>query len=407
MNYFSIQCASVNSVAGQEKQMAAELHSIAANVSSVLGKASGNSALKAQMRSVLSNAADDISEQQGTMARLSATLYETAAEYEVVEKQACQQIVCQNFIDRDVSTIYSIANEIGLNSKVAEKNHDFRDTLLKFVGKAGHLGGLVSVVGKTVSSQIDKGEFGVTGAPNIVSLLKDGNSALKGLYKWQKSNDDLEKLARMLPEQAKKTGWKRLLGLNKYTFNEGYISSATKWSTRFKNNVNHADGILDDFTSGGAKSAFAYAGIALSAATNAFSNADEAIKGEISTERAIAETITETLVDTATGWAIGTAVAAGMVATVGAAPVVAVGAATVAVTMGLDWVCEKITGKDLTEAVSDGLIDTALMLKDGAVSVGNAICTGVKEVASGVSNFVQSASKGWNSLKKGFTSLFA
>ena len=90
MNYFSIQCTTVNNVAAQEKQLANQLQSIASSVSSTLGQISGSSALKSDMRSTLRSAANSISEQQGKMARLSTVLSESVAEYEATEKSTMQ-----------------------------------------------------------------------------------------------------------------------------------------------------------------------------------------------------------------------------------------------------------------------------------------------------------------------------
>lgn len=271
------------------------------------------------------------------------------------------------------------------------------------LGEIGFLGNVLAFFTKPIANWIDSGTFqiGVTGASAVTSLIKDGNSTLKGLYEWSKSNRELDKLARMLPERAKEVRIKRLFGLN--DIYSGRASQASSWSTRFKNNFHKLKGPFESYTSGGAKAAFAWLGLGLTAISNTISNIDEHKSGKISAKRAVAETITETAIDVGKGWLIGAGVAAGVAATVGSAPVLVVGAITVGVSVGLDWACKKITGavcgeeKGLTETVSDVVLDVG----EAAVSAGK------KAVTSVVSNF----SRGWSNsaslFERGFSPLFS
>lgn len=110
MNYFLIQCTTVNNVAAQEKQLSVQLQSIASSVSSALGQISGSSALKADMRSALNGVVESISEQQSKMERLSAVLSESVAEYEATEKSAIGNMHLHMPI---ISTIESIGAVLG------------------------------------------------------------------------------------------------------------------------------------------------------------------------------------------------------------------------------------------------------------------------------------------------------
>ena len=263
----------------------------------------------------------------------------------------------------------------------------------------GFFGNVFAFFTKPIATWIDSGTFqiGVTGASAVTSLIKDGNSTLKGLYEWSKSNKDLDKLARMLPERAKEVRIKRLFGLNDMF--AGHASQASSWSTRFTNNFHEMKSPFESYTSGGAKAAFAWVGLGLTAISNTISNIDEHKSGKISTKRAVAETITETAIDVGKGWLIGTGVAA----TVGSAPVLVVGAITVGVSVGLDWACKKITGavcgeeKGLTETVSDLVLDVG----EAAISAGKKVVTSVvSNVKSGWSNLT-------SSFKRGFSPLFS
>ena len=270
-------------------------------------------------------------------------------------------------------------------------------TINKIIGKMGYLGKVVSFFATPVANWYDTGVFGIgaTGAKAVATILKDGVSTLSGLSDWSKSNKNLERLARMDPGKAKRVGLKRLFGLNdmfagkasrfgwsNLPANASWFQKATAtsdWGSRFYNNFNKLGGPLDAYKSGGAKAAFAWAGLGLSFVSNAVSNHEEHSSGKISTQRAVAETFMETAVDVGKNWLVGTAVAAGVAATVGSAPVLVVGAATVGVTMGMDWACKKITGKlcgeekGVTETVSDLVLDVG----KGAYVAGKKAVSGI------------------------------
>ncbi len=299
------------------------------------------------------------------------------------------------------------------------KSRSIGSTVNKVIGKMGHLGNVISFFTKPVASWIDSGvfEMGATGAASVVSLMKDGNSTIKGLVEWNKSNKNLDRLARMDPVKAQQVRTKRLFGLNdmyagkasnfgwsKLPANASWFQKATStsgWGSRFYNNFHKLKGPLAGYTSGGAKAVFAWGGLALSTIANTISNIDEHKSGKISKARAVAETVTETVIDVGKSWLIGSAVAAGVAATVGSAPVLVVGAITVGVTIGLDWACKKITGKvlgeekGLTETVSDFVLDT-----------GKAICSAGINVVSGISSFFKNlGASEKSSVPKGLTPL--
>lgn len=401
MNYFSIQCSSVSNVAAQEMQFADQLQSTASKVSSALGQISESSALNADMRSTLNGVAESISEQQSKMERLSIVLSESVEAYETTEKNL-------------INTMHSIES----NSAVAEDGNFLRDYVYKVIGKAGYFGPLASFAGKIIEGQLGKKdeEFDEEAwRKESIDTSKAGFSILKMLSKWQSGNEELAKLAKYAPNYAREEKLARLVGLNCKM--GGKVSTAATWGKRFAENVEKSDGIIDDFTKGGSKCFFAWAGLVVDGAINTYENYQEYKDGEISGERAFVETISETAVDFAVDWAIGTAVTAALAATPIGAPVLLVGACTVGVKVLLDAGCENLFGKNLSETVSDFYVDiaedTMNVISDGikvveefisetGKAVGEAVCKGAQEVVSGIGNTI---SDGWNSFKNGFSSV--
>lgn len=273
----------------------------------------------------------------------------------------------------------SAANDFEQIDKEFKEGADWEKFGLKILGKAGFFGGITSAV---VSLFTNKD----SGASGTVSSLKNLSSIAKTASKWYDSNKKLNKLSRMGKKYADNIRHKRLFGLNDIKSNmaNGQWSRAGKWGERFKANFKAYGSPIDDFKAGGSKAVWAGLGIGLDLASNGFGNYDEYKRGEISGGRAFAETVTETVVDTYKDWLIGAAVAATITATVGSAPVLVVGAATVAVSAGLDWVTKKITyavsgeEKGFTEAVSDLILDGAKAAGKAATQAGRKIAGIVK-----------------------------
>lgn len=318
---------------------------------------------------------------------------------------------CSLFLERVASDFISVekllSSEDPANFIEKSPSKDgWAEIFNKFIGQVGFLGGVVSFLQKPFVRWMDHGEFnlGFTSWTSVAQYAKSGVSWLKGIYKWFDSNRDLNKLSRMLPDQARKTRIKRLFGLNKkFDGHKLRASVAKSWTMRFKNNFrNTLSEELKSYTSGGAKSVFAWLGVGLTALSNSCSNYDEYKSGKISGKRAVAETVTETVIDIGKDLIIGAAVGAAIGTVFSSAPVVLVGAAAVGATYLLDWGCKKITGKlckeekGFTEAVSDFVLD-----------VGEKIDTVGKKV---VSSAISSLKNGFPKLKLpggiGFKPLF-
>lgn len=113
-----------------------------------------------------------------------------------------------------------------------------------------------------------------------------------------------------------------------------------------------------------------------------------------STGRKVAETITESAVDMAVSAGIKAGVTAAATAIIGATPVgwaaVGVGVAAVGVKWVADQAFKRFTGKDMTEYISDGIIDKAKSVAD---KVGNAVQTGLKNVGGWWNNLTKPTKK--------------
>ncbi|MEL7662050.1 hypothetical protein [Acetobacterium wieringae] len=239
----------------------------------------------------------------------------------------------------------------------------FTDDLFKFgkdcIAGAGNIGKTAAFLTSTAAQWASTGSlsFGETGATSLLEYAKDGNTALEGLYEWAKREKDL---IGKTASKATKDGWKALVGLDDVF--SGQVSKATNIGKRFTDNFKNQIGdSIGDLTKTG-KAAFEWAGMGLTVAVNAFSNIDEANRGGISSERAVAETVLESAIDIGMDVAVGAAIAAGVgaVCTAGA-PVIVVAAGTAAVGFGLDVVTKNVIdkekGRGFTEFVSDSILD--------------------------------------------------
>lgn len=232
----------------------------------------------------------------------------------------------------------------------------FESWLKKTIGGAGLIGGALGI-GISVGEHWNN--------KDITGLFKDLNSYFKSVNSFSIFNSHYGKLSNLSQSYANGLGIKKLFGLNniKSLFQNGRVSTASTFKTRFLNNFNQIEGPLANYTKGGLKSACAWIGTGLSAITNGISNYQDMQAGKMDAKRAALETVTETVVDIGKDWLIAAGVTAGLAAAGISAPVVAVGAATAAVSIGADALCKKITKavtgeeKGLTETISDAAID--------------------------------------------------
>ena len=200
----------------------------------------------------------------------------------------------------------------------------------KMVGSAGIIGSVFSTIGGLITGGIS---------------VSNGLSTAKGAAKA------IENIAKAVPKNSTSSfDWKTLFGFNstttKYkTFGKIFGESIEK--LKFGNAKTVSDKIAV-----GAK----WAGYGLTAISTFYENFTDTTENN-STGRKIAESIGETAVTIGEGLVIGAAVTTAFAAASIGPAVVAVGAITVGVTWAVDWLSEKVTGKDFAEFVSDSVLD--------------------------------------------------
>ena len=263
---------------------------------------------------------------------------------------------------------------------------------------AGYLGGVFSLAQGLVKYTID----GNTGA-SMTGLVKTGISFAKTITKIADGAKKVGKAARMVGAEKAKAMWlKRLLGLNDKMKGAASKAKVSGWFGRFGTNFKKAfkselDGF--NFAKGKVSAALSWAGVAVSGITNWFSNQEEKDRDGISQGRAVAETISETVIDVGKGILIGAAVTAGIAATVGSAPVLAVAAVSAGITIGLDVASNAIFGVGATEVISDAVLGVGTAVIDVGKQVVNTIADAGREAGEAIKD-------GFNNLVNCFSNPF-
>lgn len=378
MAQFSIKPDNTQKVIIDEQRLARELASLEDEIRNIKSSLSFRTASLANIRNRLNSASDRVGGYQNGMKRMSLSLNEIVNMYGSTENAIIGNL------DVGDAKINKVPGSSGTEEGNTEEPGSFDWSFLwKAVGVAGPVGKIVSTTGKFFTSDKEP-------AAKWSGLVKDSWSAA-----W-KAADTIKKC-----RKDTSISWgQAMFGLNPDKFLGSISKSNLSAAQRFQHGFDKGiKGTLREFkTPGGAVKQVG--GIILSGVTNAFSNYEEYQRGDISAERAVAETVVETAVDWGKDLLIGAAVTAGLAATGIAAPALAVGAATVAVSAGIDWVCEKVCGKKATELVSDAILDTAEM-------VGNGIKSGVEVVKNGAEALWKNVASGWNAFTGGLGAVFA
>lgn len=168
-----------------------------------------------------------------------------------------------------------------------------------------------------------------------------------------------------------------LLGLNSTVDAIGFRKNLAMQLEKFKiNSSNNSVNLTGAEKVGNNIAAVAkWGGVALTGVSKFIGNYDE-YNGDFKNWRMYLETIGETAVSVGTG-VLATA-AVGAVLGPGA-PVVLVGAIGTGVVMAANWAVKEISGKDLSELVSDTVIDA---VQGGVKAIGNGIKSAGKAIAS-------------------------
>lgn len=231
----------------------------------------------------------------------------------------------------------------------------------KIASKFGVIGGIASIPLALSRAFYDDNYFNIKTLSGLKNVLEVGKHSMKAAHKlvdYKIMIPRLGKLARMLPNQAKKIKWGKLVGSRSKLIGVTTKSQLVGKTIKQKFTKTFAKALkkdLGEYTKGGAKGVLKWGGVVLSAGINLVDNIGEFrdSKGEMTKTRVVAESVTETVVEIAKY----TAISAGIVATASlvsvTAPAWAVGGIAIGATVAIDFVVKK----DTTEVISDWVLD--------------------------------------------------
>lgn len=349
MSEFKVKPGTVRSAAGQNEQIARELEQISSGVYGVRRRLRFQIAQRDRINQRLDAVAKKISEEGSSAKRTASVLKNVASQYENTELGLCGE---------KKSSENSIA--VISNAKVY-KASTFVDEFKSKYGFKEVLKGAGYI--STVYSILD----GATSATSSKDYFKAGKDTFDFVNKAIKEYANYKKIGNAVGAKTAKNWWfKHITGLTSLR----NVSKAKNPTTRFINNLKNKTSpyniqfkkaIGNYVGKGGVKAAVAsWAGVLLSGASNYILNREEqkTSNGTMSDARVWEETVTETIVDTGLSLAsqivVGAAISALLPA---AAPGVLVVALTGLVSAGIGAGVKAITGKSVTEWLSDKILD--------------------------------------------------
>lgn len=291
------------------------------------------------------------------------------AQYKNSEQIICNMVTGNSASDKSIEDTGVVTERGNVFLNEFSQNYGWKE-ILKGAGYFGTVYDLVQDINKG-KTWTDFARTGVKAGQFVLSAARTFNK-----YK---------KIGRAVGTKKAMAWWgKKITGLKPL----GRVSIAKNPLTRFKNNLTNKTSpfsaqiknVVKDFkgANGVGRAVASWANVAVTGVTNWFANKEEqaASNGKMSDARVIAETITETVVDTALVYGAGIVAGAAVSALLPvAAPGIVVVAASGALVAGINAGIKALTGKPVTEWVSDGILDTG------------------KAIGKGVSNMAKKASK--------------
>lgn len=260
-----------------------------------------------------------------------------------------------------------LVQNISAESRGFQFDYSWKD----FIKSFGNVGGIYGIIDKILKASTwnEWANVGLGIATKVSKIAKD-------VTNYAKIGNAIG------AKNATAYFWRKQFGFNTV----GHASTASSPTARFYNNLHNTTSpynLSDAFKpltgkSGVFKTVAAWAGVALTGVSNAFSNIEEQKEsnGTMSTGRVVAETISETAIDTVVTYAGTAVVGAAITAATGVVAVpVAVAVATGVAIAGINAGVKAITGKTATEWASDAILDTA-------TAVGSAVADGARAVAN-------------------------
>lgn len=366
MTQFTIKPQKAAYVVDSEKSIANELDRYESDIRSISSALGFKIAAEYNLRNRLNKAADRVEGHRVCVSSMSSAIQSILNRYESAESA-----ILGNQTTSGKTTTNQEVPVSGVEASSNDENYlnklfkNLLKAILDALGKTGLVGGTLALPIAIAKMFIDGDGMSAKDWGALIKGAGNSGMGINKLVKWFKDGE--------------KGGLDKLLGLEKYSGFKN-VKPEASWFKRsgssFVDSIKHEVGLNEDGTAiKGSK----LAGWGLSLVSNCFSNYDEYKKanGDMSVGRAAAETITETLIDIGKGAAVAAGVAAGCAAIGVSAPAVVVGGIAVGVSFIADSVCEGITGKKVTEFVSDGILDFATDAYEAATgavrSAGNAI----------------------------------
>lgn len=356
MSEFSVKSAGLASAEGGIKECSDKLRQVAAALNDLEGLRKSN---YSGIRRSIYAARDKVLDEKTKMTTLETSLHTIAKCYQDSEKRILNEIPANDAVGSATDGAQSTNSPTDVDW-LLELSKSGANGFLDVLGEFGQAGEIVSILTALLKIGIDGDGFTAKDMGDIIEGL--GNSAIGIL-----EGIDL-----------KEVDWKELFGLNTCPTLEGTPSASFMSTLKGELGLNKAKQGINGMTMAGW--AFALIG-------NGFGNYEEYSEGKITTGRAIAETVVETGIDIGKGALLAAGVAAGAALLGIAAPAVVVGGIAIAASAILDYGCKQLFGKELTETISDFVLDTA-------GEIGDAIGTAAKE-ATGAIRSIGKAVTSW------------
>lgn len=370
MSKFSVNPKVLKGVVSKEEDLSSKIEGLARDLDSVRRNLSLKGQSGSTVKSKLGNLVSNIRSSSRDMRTVSRVLDRAVDEYVRTEDRLSGKSAgrAMNLRNPAGDTVSAWSN------KGNTSDPDWRKMWLDILGGAGYLGGLLSAPialqkqwYKNEGTDISIGDIGklIKGAGKseltIIDLMNKyyDNNRVIDAFKFLGLDNYRQTIAPYgdLPEAA----WASLKGLD-----------------TFKASLKEQLSIFDN---AGKLRGTKIAGWALSLISNGFQNVDE--YGSL-TNRAVQETVSETLIDIGKTALTTAAITAGAAAIGVAAPAVVVAGIGAAAWFGIDYLCEKYTGKESTELISDGVLD---FMEDPDTTTSKAVET-VKNFAKTAGNSV-------------------
>lgn len=369
MSEFDVKICYMRNFANEAKEIAEQLGKLQKEIEIIHRNMGFEASACTNIESRLSRIEGYVDIEKKIMNSYRIGIEDVLAQYKNSEQIICNMVTGNSASDKSIENTGVVTERGNVFLNEFSQNYGWKEILKG----AGYFGTVYDLV-----QDINKGKTWTDFARTGVKVGQFVLSAARTFNKYKK-------IGRAVGTKTAMAWWgKKITGLKPL----GRVSIAKNPLTRFKNNLTNKTSpfsaqiknVVKDFkgANGVGRAVASWANVAVTGVTNWFANKEEqaASNGKMSDARVIAETITETVVDTALVYGAGIVAGAAVSALLPvAAPGIVVVAASGALVAGINAGIKALTGKPVTEWVSDGILDIG------------------KAIGKGVSNMAKKASK--------------